>query len=430
MNKKLFDNFIEYYKNEQENDDRYLRRSVLEERDTYRIIQGLSGKGNPITINKLGDFARLLISAQNISFSNGRNWYQDFINSEVATRFMQDVVLQSKELAEIVQEYQKPDWPYEHLATPMEQQHELVEKFINERGREEFRNLGKQIRKIIGTNNDISVLTGARVESELTEYQQQIVAISKMMMRFEGRAPKEDVSINNGMAIVGSIDGAVLIKQTEEEIQQRISEQKSKNKQEINIQFPNGQQIWKNHKLEESDTFKQDSDKQHGWKPHSQQEDKIKKRQAIMAMKWRDVTALQADLSQKSVRELMELSKNIKEMLDEKSKNNRELDDGLINILELIIEFLKEKGSNGGMKRGLTPGVSESQKELQDRYDNEMRRNEQKEQEKKQELEEYKIAMQNAQNIESYVRKLKRNEELQSKQQQSNKHRQSRGMHR
>ena len=261
---EFYEKLIDYYKIKIESDEKLEKRVQNEEKDAYRVIKALRDSKHPITIKNIGDLARLLNVAKQLTFSGGRNVFEEFISIPQVETVVRNMTARKPEEIQAIQDYDSSGWgPNE---TPLEQEHRQIEEFKKFNTNEIYTGTLSRIKGVLATGKQIQIKSEARSEEELTEKYKAILAISKMLMRKNGLVPNSKLQFEDGRIVLGYSDaekvfGSDIIK-TEEQTMGITPAQAEEKKREEEIQ-------------------KAVLDR---WKGRKQEDDK--KRQQAVADKW------------------------------------------------------------------------------------------------------------------------------------------------
>lgn len=264
MDMKFYEKLIDYYKIKIESDEKLEKRVQNEEKDAYRVMKALRDSKHPITIKNIGDLARLLNVAKQLTFSGGRNVFEEFISIPQVETVVRNMTARKPEEIQAIQDYDSSGWgPNE---TPLEQEHRQIEEFKKFNTNEIYTGTLSRIKGVLATGKQIQIKSEARSEEELTEKHKAILAMSKMLMRKNGLVPNSELQFEDGRIVLGYSDaekvfGSDIIK-TEEQTMGITPAQAEEKKKEEEIQ-------------------KAVLDR---WKGRKQEDDK--KRQQAVADKW------------------------------------------------------------------------------------------------------------------------------------------------
>lgn len=204
MDKDFFEKLIAYYKCKIEDDEGYDKRIANEERDAYRVVKALSNSKRPITIKNIGDLARLLNVAKQLTTTDGRNIFEDFCSIPQVETIINNITSRKPEQIQVIQDYDFLDW--EPMETPLEQDHRLIEEFKRVNTNEIYTGTLSRIREILATGKPIQIKSEAKSEKELTEKHKAILAMSKMFMRKNGLMPNSELKFEEGRIVLGYLD--------------------------------------------------------------------------------------------------------------------------------------------------------------------------------------------------------------------------------
>lgn len=204
MDRDFYEKLISYYKCRIEDDERYGKRIANEERDAYRVMKALSDSKRPITIKNIGDLARLLNVAKQLTATDGRNIFEDFCSISQVETIINNMASRKPEQIQAIQDYDFSDW--EPMETPLEQEHRLIEEFKQFNANEIYTGILSRIKEILVTGKQIQIKSEATSEEELTEKHKTILAISKMLMRKNGLVPNPELQFEDGRIVLGYSD--------------------------------------------------------------------------------------------------------------------------------------------------------------------------------------------------------------------------------
>lgn len=235
MDREFFEKLISYYKCRIEDDERYGKRIANEERDAYRVMKALSDSKQPITIKNIGDLARLLNVAKQLTATDGRNIFEDFCSIPQVETIINNMSSRKPEQIQAIQDYDFSDW--EPMETPLEQEHRLIEEFKQFNTNEIYTGTLSRIKGILTTGKQIQIKSEARSEEELTEKHKAILAMSKMLMRKNGLVPNSELQFKDGRIALGYLDaekvfGSDIIKAEEQTMGITPAQAEEKKKQE------------------------------------------------------------------------------------------------------------------------------------------------------------------------------------------------------
>lgn len=277
MDRDFYEKLISYYKCRIEDDERYGKRIANEERDAYRVMKALSDSKRPITIKNIGDLARLLNVAKQLTATDGRNIFEDFCSISQVETIINNMASRKPEQIQAIQDYDFSDW--EPTETPLEQDHRQIEEFKRFNTTEIYTEILSRIKVFLATGKQIQIKTEARSEEELTEKHKAIISMSKMLMRKNRLVPNSELQFEDGRIVLGYLEaervfGSDIIK-TEEQTMGITPAQAEEKKKEEEIK-------------------KAVLDR---WKGRKQEDDK--KRQQAVADKWKTNPNARRDSSQR-----------------------------------------------------------------------------------------------------------------------------------
>lgn len=264
MDINFYEKLIGYYKCRIEDDEKYNKRIESEERDAYRVIKAINNSKHQISIKNMGDLARLLNVAKQLTLGGSRNIFKEFSSIPQVESVVRNMKSKKPEQIQAIQNYDFSDW--EPMETPLEQEHRLIEEFKQFNTNEIYTGTLSRIKGVLATGKQIQIKSEARSEEELTEKHKAILAMSKMLMRKNGLVPNSELQFEDGRIVLGYSDaekvfGSDIIK-TEEQTMGITPAQAEEKKKEEEIQ-------------------KAVLDR---WKGRKQEDDK--KRQQAVADKW------------------------------------------------------------------------------------------------------------------------------------------------
>lgn len=149
--------------------------------EDYRVMKALRDSKHPITIKNIGDLARLLNVAKQLTFSGGRNLFEEFISIPQVETVVRNMTARKPEEIQAIQDYDSSGW--EPNETPLEQEHRQIEEFKKFNTNEIYTGTLSRIKGVLATGKQIQIKSEARSEEELTEKHKAILAMSKMLMR-------------------------------------------------------------------------------------------------------------------------------------------------------------------------------------------------------------------------------------------------------
>lgn len=204
MDRDFFEKLISYYKCRIEDDERYSKRIANEERDAYRVMKAISDRKQPITIKNIGDLARLLNVAKQLTATDGRNIFEDFCFIPQVETIINNMNSRKPEQIQAIQDYDFSDW--EPMETPLEQEYRLIEEFKQFNANKIYTEMLSRIKGVLVTGKQIQIKSEATSEEELTEKHKAILAISKMLMRKNGLVPNPELQFEDGRIVLGYSD--------------------------------------------------------------------------------------------------------------------------------------------------------------------------------------------------------------------------------
>ena len=204
MNMGFYEKLIDYYKMEIESDEKLEKRVQSEEKDAYRVMKALRDSKHPITIKNIGDLARLLNVAKQLTLSGGRNVFEEFISIPQVEAVVKNMTARKPKEIQAIQDYDLSGWgPNE---TPLEQEHRKIEDFRTANTDEMYLGTISKASKIITSGRHIQIKTDARTEEELSNRDKSILAISKVIMRLNGLLPNSELQFEGGRVILDYTD--------------------------------------------------------------------------------------------------------------------------------------------------------------------------------------------------------------------------------
>lgn len=204
MNMDFCEKLIDYYKMKIESDEKLKKRVQSEERDAYRVMKALRDSKHPITIKNIGDLARLLNVAKQLTLSGGRNVFEEFISIPQVETIVKNMTARKPEEIQAIQDYDSSGWgPNE---TPLEQEHRQIENFRTANTDEMYLGTISKASNIITSGRYIQIKTDARIEEDLSNRDKSILAISRIVMRLNGLLPNSELQFENGRVILDYTD--------------------------------------------------------------------------------------------------------------------------------------------------------------------------------------------------------------------------------
>lgn len=204
MNMDFYEKLIDYYKMKIESDEKLKKRVQSEERDAYRVMKALRDSKHPITIKNIGDLARLLNVAKQLTLSGGRNVFEEFISIPQVETIVKNMTARKPEEIQAIQDYDSSGWgPNE---TPLEQEHRQIENFRTANTDEMYLGTISKASNIITSGRYIQIKTDARIEEDLSNRDKSILAISRIVMRLNGLLPNSELQFENGRVILDYTD--------------------------------------------------------------------------------------------------------------------------------------------------------------------------------------------------------------------------------
>lgn len=204
MNMEFYEKLIDYYKMKIESDEKLEKRVQSEEKDAYRVMKALRDSKHPITIKNIGDLARLLNVAKQLTLSGGRNVFEEFISIPQVEAVIKNMTARKPEEIQAIQDYDSSGWgPNE---TPLEQEHRQIEDFRTANTDEMYLGTISKASNIITSGRHIQIKTDARTEEELSNRDKSILAISKIIMRINGLLPNSELQFEGGRVILDYTD--------------------------------------------------------------------------------------------------------------------------------------------------------------------------------------------------------------------------------
>lgn len=204
MDMMFLEKLIGYYKGKIEDDERYNKRVKNEERDACRVIKALSDNKHPITIKNIGDLARLLNVAKQLTIAGGRNIYGEFSMLPQVGSMIKNTNLRNPEQMREIQDYDFSDW--ESDETPLEQEHRQIEDFRTANTAEMYNGTISKASNIITAGRHIQIKTDAEIEEDLSSRDKSILAVSKVIMRLNGLVPNPELQFEGGRVILDYTD--------------------------------------------------------------------------------------------------------------------------------------------------------------------------------------------------------------------------------
>lgn len=204
MNMDFYEKLIDYYKMEIESDEKLEKRVQSEERDAYRVMKALRDSKHPITIKNIGDLARLLNVAKQLTLSGGRNVFEEFVSIPQVESIVKNMTERKPEEIQAIQDYDSSGW--EPNETPLEQEHRQIEDFRTANTDEMYLGTISKASNIITSGRHIQIKTDARIEEDLSNRDKSILAISRIVMRLNGLLPNSELQFENGRVILDYTD--------------------------------------------------------------------------------------------------------------------------------------------------------------------------------------------------------------------------------
>lgn len=200
MDRDFFEKLIAYYKCKVEDDERYGKRIENEERDAYRVMKALRDSKHQIIIKNIGDLARLLNVAKQLTATEGRNIFEDFYSIPQVETIINNMISIKPEQIQAIQDYDFSDW--EPNETPLEQEHRQIEDFRRYNTDEIYFGTISKIKGFLVAGKPVQIKSEARTEVELTEKDKAILAMSKMLMRRNGLVPNSELQFKDGIVSI------------------------------------------------------------------------------------------------------------------------------------------------------------------------------------------------------------------------------------
>lgn len=204
MNMDFYEKLIDYYKMEIESDEKLKKRVHSEERDAYRVMKALRDSKHPITIKNIGDLARLLNVAKQLTLSGGRNVFEEFISIPQVETIVKNMTARKPEEIQAIQDYDSSGW--EPNETPLEQEHRQTEDFRTANTDEMYLGTISKASNIITSGRHIQIKTDAKTGGDLSNRDKSILAISRIVMRLNGLLPNSELQFENGRVILDYTD--------------------------------------------------------------------------------------------------------------------------------------------------------------------------------------------------------------------------------
>ena len=235
MDTDFYERLIAYYKCRIEDDEKYDKRIENEEKDAYRVMKALNDSKHPIAIKNIGDLARLLNVAKQLTTTDGRNIFEEFGSIPQVETFINSITSRKPEQIQAIQDYDFSDW--EPMVTPLEQDHKLIEEFKKFNTSEIYMGTLSKIKGILTAGNPIQIKSEARAEEELTAKHKAILAMSRMFMRKNGLVPNSELKFEDGKVVLEYLDaekvfGSDIVKAQEQTMGITPAQADDKKKQE------------------------------------------------------------------------------------------------------------------------------------------------------------------------------------------------------
>lgn len=204
MNMDFYEKLIDYYKMKIESDEKLEKRVQSEERDAYRVMKALRNSKHPIIIKNIGDLARLLNVAKQLTLSGGRNVFEEFVSIPQVESIVKNMTERKPEEIQAIQDYDSSGW--EPNETPLEQEHRQIEDFRTANTDEMYLGTISKASNIITSGRHIQIKNDARIEEDLSNRDKSILAISRIVMRLNGLLPNSELQFENGRVILDYTD--------------------------------------------------------------------------------------------------------------------------------------------------------------------------------------------------------------------------------
>lgn len=200
MDINFYEKLIGYYKCRIEDDEKYNKRIESEERDAYRVIKAINNSKHQISIKNMGDLARLLNVAKQLTLGGSRNIFKEFSSIPQVESVVRNMKSKKPEQIQAIQNYDFSDW--EPDETRLEQEHRQVENFRKANTDEMYRGVLSKASNIITSGKFIQIKTSAKSEKELSERHKSILALSKIVMRLNGLLPSSQLQFEEGNVVL------------------------------------------------------------------------------------------------------------------------------------------------------------------------------------------------------------------------------------
>ncbi|MBR2744601.1 MAG: hypothetical protein IKE01_04825 [Clostridia bacterium] len=235
MDMDFYEKLIAYYKCRIEDDEKYNKRIENEEKDAYRVMKALNESKHPITIKNIGDLARLLNVAKQLTTTDGRNIFEEFGSIPQVESIINNMTSRKPEQIQAIQDYDFSDW--EPMDTLLEQDHKLIVEFKKINTSEIYMETLSKIKGILTAGNPIQIKSEARAEEELTAKHKAILSMPRMFMRENGLVPNSELKFEDGKVVLEYLDaekvfGSDIIKAQEQTMGITPAQADDKKKQE------------------------------------------------------------------------------------------------------------------------------------------------------------------------------------------------------
>ena len=204
MSKILCEKIVDYYINRIEDDKTFEKRAKNEERDVYRVMQAINNRETSFKIDGMIDLACLLNAAKQLTFDGERNIFEEFCATKQVEEITKDLEEKKPRETKYIMNYEAPEWSGRE--TKLEQEHEQVELYKTVISKEMYRAILQKVDTIIASRNKIPIKTLAKDESELSEINKSIIALSKISLRKKGFVPCSELKFVEEAVVIDYSD--------------------------------------------------------------------------------------------------------------------------------------------------------------------------------------------------------------------------------
>lgn len=191
MNINLCEKIVNYYKNKIENDEKFNKRVNNEEKDAYRVMNAINSSAQTVTIKGIADLARLLNVSKQLTLTGGRNIFEEFCSTAQVEEIIKNMEEKNPKETQFILNFETSECSEKE--TPFEKEHEQVELYRTIISDEMYSGILKKVNSIIASGKHVPIKTSAQNESELSEVNKSIIAISKIIMRQNGLVPSSEL---------------------------------------------------------------------------------------------------------------------------------------------------------------------------------------------------------------------------------------------